>query len=244
MASLKLVTLSLLSLLVLGAAPGLCATSFKSQLDLFDFEKSLIDKASVAKSTIRFASYAASDSPRPIGTNATKHACKAFPGNADWPSDDDWKELAVSLNGTLLKPAPVSSVCYNTTAYGNYDAAACANITQGWATEFVRMDHPIEPVSPMFEGLTCLPPTPGVASTCTQGGYPVYAVNVSSAAHVQAAVNFARNKNIRLVVKNTGHDLSGKSLGAGSLSVWTHVSLDVVGAHILSVLVGYGQLTK
>lgn len=233
-----------LSLLLLGAAPGLCTTSFKSQLDIFDFEKQLLDKASVAKSNIRFASYAGDSIPRPIGTNATKHACKVFPGNADWPSDDVWKELAVSLNGTLLKPAPVSSVCYNTTTYGNYDAAACANITRGWATEFVRMDDPIEPVSPMFEGLTCLPPTPGVASTCTQGGYPVYAVNVSTAAHVQAAVNFARNKNVRLVVKNTGHDLSGKSLGAGSLSVWTHVSLSMIDADIWSAPVKHGQLTK
>lgn len=212
-----------LSLLALGGT-GLCSPGSKTQLGLFDFEKLQLDKAGVAGSRIRFQSHTGSDIPRPIGTNVTKHACKAFPGNADWPHDDVWKELAASLNGTLLKPAPVSSVCYNATTYANYDVASCANITQGWATEFIRMDHPVEPVSPMFEGLTCLPPTPGVASTCTQGGYPVYVVNVSTAAHVQAAVNFARNENIRLVVKNTGHDLSGKSLGAGSLSVWTHVS--------------------
>ena len=219
-----------LSLLALGA-PCLCSINTKTQLGLFEFEKQQLDKAGVSGSRIRFGNHAGSDTPRPIGTNVTKHACKAFPGNADWPHDDVWKALAVSLNGTLLKPAPVSSVCYNTTTYANYNAASCTNITRGWATEFVRMDDPIEPVSPMFEGLTCLPPTPGVASTCTQGGYPVYVVNVSTAAHVQAAVNFARNQNIRLVVKNTGHDLSGKSLGAGSLSVWTHVSfgVDVVG---------------
>lgn len=211
----SLTTLSLLAF----AAPGLC-----SQLGLFEYEKQLLDKASAAGSHVRFQHHAGSFTSRQIGANVTKHACKAFPGNADWPSDDIWKQLAFSLNGTLLKPAPVSSVCYNNTAYNNYDAAACANITQGWGTEFIRMDHPIEPVSPMFEGLTCLPPTPGVASNCTQGGYPVYVVNVTTAAHVQAVVNFARNQNVRLVVKNTGHDLSGKSLGAGSLSVWTHVS--------------------
>jgi hypothetical protein len=208
-----------LSLLVLSAAPCLCSVGFKTQRGLFDFEKQLLDNASVAGSCIRFQGHVDNDIPRPIGTNVTKHACKAFPGNADWPHDDVWKELGASLNGTLLKPAPASSVCYNATTYANYNTAACANITRGWATELVRMDHPIEPVSPMFEGLTCLPPTPGVASICTQGGYPVYIVNVSTAAHVQAAVNFARNQNVRLVVKNTGHDLSGKSLGAGSLSV-------------------------
>lgn len=41
-------------------------------------------------------------------------------------------------------------------------------------------------------------------------------------AQVQLAVNFARNLNLRLVVKNTGHDFSGRSSGAGALSIWTH----------------------
>jgi hypothetical protein len=58
-----------------------------------------------------------------------------------------------------------------------------------------------------------------------QGGYPVYVVNVTSVAQIQTSVNFAREFNVRLVVKNTGHDFSGKSLGAGALSIWTHVSL-------------------
>jgi FAD/FMN-containing dehydrogenase len=37
-------------------------------------------------------------------------------------------------------------------------------------------------------------------------GFPEYVVNVSTAAQVQLAVNFARNLNIRLVIKNTGHE--------------------------------------
>lgn len=52
-------------------------------------------------------------------------------------------------------------------------------------------------------------------------------MNVSNVAHVQLAVNFARNQNIRLVVKNTGHCYLGKSSGAGSLSVWTHNLKDI-----------------
>uniref|UniRef100_A0A0D2XJA8 FAD-binding PCMH-type domain-containing protein n=1 Tax=Fusarium oxysporum (strain Fo5176) TaxID=660025 RepID=A0A0D2XJA8_FUSOF len=40
-------------------------------------------------------------------------------------------------------------------------------------------------------------------------------------AHVnQLAVNFARSMNLRLVIKNTGHDFNGRSAGAGALSVW------------------------
>ncbi|KAJ9133904.1 6-hydroxy-D-nicotine oxidase [Coniochaeta hoffmannii] len=64
-------------------------------------------------------------------------------------------------------------------------------------------------------------------SNCTQGGFPVYAVKVSSVTHVQLAVNFARNNNIRLVIKNTGHCYLGKSSGAGALSIWMHNLKDI-----------------
>jgi hypothetical protein len=57
-----------------------------------------------------------------------------------------------------------------------------------------------------------------------QGGHPIYVVNVSNVGHIQAAIDFARSRHIRLVIKNTGHDMSGRSLGAGALLVWTHVS--------------------
>lgn len=183
-------------------------------VDLFAFERTQLDR-----STDHISARSDFASPAP--------KCKAFPG-VDWPSEEAWSELNTAVNGALLKPAPAASVCYNSSGYGNYNAAACANLTQGWATELVRMDHPIEVVSPMFQGLTCLPPSEVTGSsknmtkTCIQGGYPAYVMDASTVADVQAAVNFARSQNVRLVIKNTGHDLSGKSLGAGSLSIWTH----------------------
>ena len=64
-------------------------------------------------------------------------------------------------------------------------------------------------------------------SSCTQGGFPVYAVNVSSVSHIQLAINFARNNKLRLVIKNTGHCYLGKSSGAGTLSIWTHNLKDI-----------------
>jgi hypothetical protein len=38
----------------------------------------------------------------------------------------------------------------------------------------------------------------------------------------QAAIEFTTKYNIRLVIRNTGHDYLGKSTGAGALSLWTH----------------------
>ena len=65
-------------------------------------------------------------------------------------------------------------------------------------------------------------PQNGNTSTCELGGFPSYSTNITTVAQVQLAVNFARNLNLRLVVKNTGHDFLGKSTGAGALSIWTH----------------------
>jgi FAD/FMN-containing dehydrogenase len=50
----------------------------------------------------------------------------------------------------------------------------------------------------------------------------MYVVNASTTRHIQLAVNFARNANIRLVIKNSGHDFNGKNIGGYSLSIWTH----------------------
>lgn len=65
------------------------------------------------------------------------------------------------------------------------------------------------------------------SGTCTHGGYPVYAVNISNVGQIQLAINFARNANLRLVIKNTGHCYLGKSSGAGALSIWTHNLKDI-----------------
>lgn len=57
---------------------------------------------------------------------------------------------------------------------------------------------------------------------CFVGVYPVYSVNVSNVAQIQLAVNIARERNLRLVIKTTGHDFLAKSTGKEALSIWTH----------------------
>ena len=49
----------------------------------------------------------------------------------------------------------------------------------------------------------------------------VYAVAAKTTADVVAAVNFARDHNLRLVVKGGGHSYQGSSNAADSLLVWT-----------------------
>ncbi|GAB7334719.1 hypothetical protein MBLNU13_g06654t1 [Cladosporium sp. NU13] len=82
-------------------------------------------------------------------------------------------------------------------------------------------------IPPVYTGLTCRPKSLYDSGGCTQGGYPIYTANVSMTAQLQIAVNFARNTGVRSVIKNTGHEFSGKSGGAGSLSVWVYNLKDI-----------------
>jgi FAD/FMN-containing dehydrogenase len=74
--------------------------------------------------------------------------------------------------------------------------------------------------------LPCIPST-NASEPCRLGNFPNYVIDASTVRHVQRAVNFARTENIRLVIKNTGHDFLGKSAGGNSLSVWTHHLNDI-----------------
>ncbi|KAJ3548021.1 hypothetical protein NM208_g1214 [Fusarium decemcellulare] len=51
---------------------------------------------------------------------------------------------------------------------------------------------------------------------------PSYVVNATETKHVQAALDFATRWNLRVTIKNTGHNGAGRNLGYGSLSIWTH----------------------
>ncbi|KAI4625019.1 Zinc finger E-box-binding homeobox 1 [Alternaria ethzedia] len=76
-------------------------------------------------------------------------------------------------------------------------------------------------MAPFFANQSCDPFQPR-DRPCELGNYVRYAVDASGPADVQRAIAFAASKNIRLVIRNTGHDYLGRSTGAGSLAVWTH----------------------
>jgi FAD/FMN-containing dehydrogenase len=54
------------------------------------------------------------------------------------------------------------------------------------------------------------------------GNYVRYAVKVAGPEHIAKTIRFADERNIRLVIRNTGHDYMGRSTGAGGLAIWTH----------------------
>ncbi|PLB47470.1 FAD binding domain-containing protein [Aspergillus steynii IBT 23096] len=179
----------------------------------FDFENRQLRASDLQHLDEREAAIFRSDQ------NATvRSSCKVFPGDRSWPRPRTWDLLDKLTDGGLIASVPRASSCYSGP---RYDADDCKLLTDQWTDSYFHNNDPIEMLSPVYQGLTCQPTT-NPKDNCTLGGYPAYAVNVSSVADVQLAINFARHTGVRLVVKNTGHDFSGKSGGAGALSIWTH----------------------
>lgn len=178
---------------------------------------SALQNSDVAK---MFAFAGNSTSNSTVAKRGVHHRCKAMPGDLFWPLDLVWDLFDLLLGGRLIKTVPLAAYCYPD--WPEYDATKCASITTDWMSSQLHMADPASIMLPLYEGRTCLPSPYNYTSTCKQGAYPTYAVNVTNVAQIQLAINFARNLNLRLVVKNTGHDFNGKASGKGALSIWTH----------------------
>lgn len=76
-------------------------------------------------------------------------------------------------------------------------------------------------MSPYWQNNTCSP-FEANAGSCDLGNLAPYAINVDTAETAMAGMRFAREHNLRLTVKNTGHDFLGRSSGRGALELWTH----------------------
>ncbi|CAG7923743.1 unnamed protein product [Penicillium olsonii] len=150
------------------------------------------------------------------------HVCRCRPGDQCWPSAMDWMTLNNSVDGNLIAVRPIAHVCHHPT----FDENACGNLTRlarnsGWRAgqPGALQDWLWEVGSTETE--TCntqgRPDEP-----CHQGRVSVYSVTARSALHVQRAVAFAKHHDLRLVIRNTGHDGSGRSSAPDSLQIFTH----------------------
>ncbi|KAF6828789.1 isoamyl alcohol [Colletotrichum plurivorum] len=149
--------------------------------------------------------------------------CKTTPNDAAWPSEADWSALSTTLQGTLVKTQPVASSCYPGNPFNS--PQTCEDVEKGWGfSDF----HALVPESidyPLYANNSCLPPGAtgySASKACDVGALPQYVVNATTEEQVAAAMSWASKRNIRIVIKGTGHDLNGRSSGAYSLSIWTH----------------------
>jgi hypothetical protein len=143
--------------------------------------------------------------------------CRKLPQDTDWPSQQIWNVLNATVGGRLVATIPLASPCHDP----NYDAARCDALRAGWVypqTQYVihyndlqkpanvsSFESSSSTVAPYFQNQSCDPFTPR-ASACKIGTYPSYAIKVSKASDAIAGMAFAQLNNVRLIIKNTGHE--------------------------------------
>ncbi|KAI1024240.1 hypothetical protein LB504_005371 [Fusarium proliferatum] len=146
-----------------------------------------------------------------LASSTATRGCKLSPFDGTWPIDAEWAALNDSISGSLIKTRPAASSCYNTNPF---NAPLNCNIVEtNWTQSTFHANLPESISSPLYANNSCLPPgAPGYNKTagCHVGGYPSYIVNATSDEQIALAVKWASERNIRIVVKGTGHDLSGR----------------------------------
>jgi hypothetical protein len=133
-----------------------------------------------------------------------------FQGPKDpcWPSPEIWNVFNLTLGGKLIKDTPPAISCYSGP---QENLATCAAlVTELTNSTFVgnspvALGYPIQDQCPPVNYAAG-----GVPGNCSLGTLPRYTVDATNAVDVAAAVTFARRSNIRLVIRNTGHDLLGR----------------------------------
>ncbi|KAL2825244.1 hypothetical protein BJY01DRAFT_256309 [Aspergillus pseudoustus] len=150
-------------------------------------------------------------------------SCKSSPSDAIWPSLSEWTALNASIQGTLLRTTPAASSCYAGNPFAS--TTNCTDVTDHWSYAAYHAVWPESIDYSIFSNHSCLPPgVDGYVAErgCTVGASPAYIVNATTEAQIATAMRWASGRNIRIVVKGTGHDMNGRSTGAYSLSIWTH----------------------
>lgn len=152
--------------------------------------------------------------------NSTDKRCRYDPTHNKWPSARALTKLRKQLSseGALFEAVPQASSCYGTAK----NDAQCSAMASNWTNSYTHIDDPTEILSPLYQGLTCQPPSVYNSKSCTLGGSPSYVMKAKTVSDIQSVINFCRNDYLRLVVRNTGHDFAGKSTGLGAFSIWTH----------------------
>jgi FAD/FMN-containing dehydrogenase len=148
----------------------------------------------------------------PANAASSKMLERARPGDPSWPPQSSWDRLNDAVRGRLLKVVSPLDVCRDPSEFAQCDAL------------FKELKNPY-----YIRDQVNLTQTTGWVDAWTSQP-SAYAVAASNAGDVVAAVNFARENNLRLVVKGGGHSYLGASNAPDSLLIWTR-HLDELTSH-------------
>ena len=124
------------------------------------------------------------------------------PGDPAWPNAADWRALDEAVGGALLEVRSLFSACAS-----DGGSVGCRDVLANIENPFYIGDQPAgTQVSGWLDAWT---PAPSA-----------YAVKARNSADVAAAINFARQRQLRLAVKGGGHSYQGTSSAPDSLLIW------------------------
>src|SRR5579871_6911214 len=138
-----------------------------------------------------------------LAARGQRPTSRVRPGDRGWPSPADWAALARHVDGNLLEPQPLLAACVESTG-SNACAAALAHLRNPY---YVGDQAGGTQVSGWLDAWQPAPSR--------------FAVACRESRHAVAAVEFARRRNLRLVVKGGGHSYQGTSNAPDSLLIWT-----------------------
>jgi FAD/FMN-containing dehydrogenase len=125
------------------------------------------------------------------------------PGDLGWPSSAAWDSFNQEVGGRLIKLSSPFADCGAPSG-----SAACREALDHIKNPYFIGDQPaLTQASGWVDAWTSSP--------------SAFAVAAVSTADIVAAVNFARQHNLRLVVKGGGHGYQGTSNAPDSLLIWT-----------------------
>jgi FAD/FMN-containing dehydrogenase len=131
------------------------------------------------------------------------------PGDPLWPSEASWDMLKQKVGGRLIKLESPLSLCQAAP-----DSASCNELFRELKNPYYIGDTPaLTQTTGWVDAWTSKPST--------------YAVEAANVQDVVAAVNFARENNLLLVIKGGGHSYQGTSNSADSLLIWTRAMNDI-----------------
>jgi len=136
-----------------------------------------------------------------FGYGSAVLARKVRPGEPGWPSEAQWQSLGESMQGELFKVPDPFAGC-------EQSAQACDDILKQFENPFFIQDTP---------GAT---QSSGWVDAWTSR-VSQYAAEVETAEDVSKAVQFAKQHNLRLVVKGGAHSYLGQSNAVDSFLIWT-----------------------
>ncbi|KAL3480965.1 hypothetical protein BJX99DRAFT_243898 [Aspergillus californicus] len=152
----------------------------------------------------------------------TASSCRCQPDQPCWPPKTDWDALNASLEGNLLFVKPLAYPCH----LPHYDASECVSVQLAANSSAFRSSQPGALYSENWgewptKQEQCYVKTPP-STPCGQGRIPVYAAVVRTAQDIQHAVRYAAHHNLKVAIRNTGHDFLGRSAAPGALQIFTH----------------------